>query len=613
MNEIFDYKSFLKLVPSKPGVYRMYDSSGTVIYVGKAKSLVNRLSSYFQKNLNSVKTAKLVSHIHHIEFTVVFSEADALILENSLIKKFKPHYNILLKDDKSYPYIILSKDKYPRVAKVRGKKSQNYEYFGPFPDSSSVKASLKLIQNIFPIRQCSDINFQSRKRPCLMYQIGKCLAPCVPGYVTDTEYAEQVNLLRLFLQGKDQTLLESIRNKMIACSDEQKYEEAAVLRDQMNALRTVQEQQVISGNSVDKIDIVGSSLIDNQGSIYVLFIRHGIINGTKSFFPQVQCKESVEELLLSFIQRYYFDKTAELLPDEIIIDKELDNIEFIQDALLKTSGKHVRVAYDVRSERLNFQKLATSNSLEALKLNLAEKSTQHQRIDDLEKLFHMEGKVRRMECYDISHMMGEFTVASAVVFGRECPIPSEYRIYNIKGIKGGDDFAAMHQVLTRRFTDVSDSSTLPDIVFVDGGSGQLTQAEEVIGKFIDDKKYGDWNPLVIGVAKGEGRKHGLETLIKAWSREEYHLPEESPAFLMIQHIRDESHRFAITRHRNRRSKGKITSILFNIPGIGAVKRKNLLDYFGGFSALKSASVDEIKKVKGINSSLAEKIYETIHS
>ena len=557
MNEIFDYKSFLKLVPSKPGVYRMYDSSGTVIYVGKAKSLVNRLSSYFQKNLNSVKTAKLVSHIHHIEFTVVFSEADALILENSLIKKFKPHYNILLKDDKSYPYIILSKDKYPRVAKVRGKKSQNYEYFGPFPDSSSVKASLKLIQNIFPIRQCSDINFQSRKRPCLMYQIGKCLAPCVPGYVTDTEYAEQVNLLRLFLQGKDQTLLESIRNKMIACSDEQKYEEAAVLRDQMNALRT---------------------------------------------------EESVEELLLSFIQRYYFDKTAELLPDEIIIDKELDNIEFIQDALLKTSGKHVRVAYDVRSERLNFQKLATSNSLEALKLNLAD-----QRIDDLEKLFHMEGKVRRMECYDISHMMGEFTVASAVVFGREGPIPSEYRIYNIKGIKGGDDFAAMHQVLTRRFTDVSDSSTLPDIVFVDGGSGQLTQAEEVIGKFIDDKKYGDWNPLVIGVAKGEGRKHGLETLIKAWSREEYHLPEESPAFLMIQHIRDESHRFAITRHRNRRSKGKITSILFNIPGIGAVKRKNLLDYFGGFSALKSASVDEIKKVKGINSSLAEKIYETIHS
>ena len=446
-----------------------------------------------------------------------------------------------------------------------------------------------------------------------MYQIGKCLAPCVPGYVTDTEYAEQVNLLRLFLQGKDQTLLESIRNKMIACSDEQKYEEAAVLRDQMNALRTVQEQQVISGNSVDKIDIVGSSLIDNQGSIYVLFIRHGIINGTKSFFPKVQCKESVEELLLSFIQRYYFDKTAELLPDEIIIDKELDNIEFIQDALLKTSGKHVRVAYDVRSERLNFQKLATSNSLEALKLNLAEKSTQHQRIDDLEKLFHMEGKVRRMECYDISHMMGEFTVASAVVFGREGPSPSEYRIYNSKGIKGGDDFAAMHQVLTRRFTDVSDSSTLPDIVFVDGGSGQLTQAEEVIGKFIDDKKYGDWNPLVIGVAKGEGRKHGLETLIKAWSREEYHLPEESPAFLMIQHIRDESHRFAITRHRNRRSKGKITSILFNIPGIGAVKRKNLLDYFGGFSALKSASVDEIKKVKGINSSLAEKIYETIHS
>ena len=607
----FDYKNFLKTVPNRPGSYRMYGDEETVIYVGKAKDLKKRLSSYFLKE-NNFKTKTLVSHIHHIEFTITFSEAEALILENNLIKKYQPHYNILLRDDKSYPYLVLSKGKHPGLYSYRGKKKIDYEYFGPYPDSSAVKESLRLLQNLFPIRQCKDSVYAHRSRPCLMAQIGKCLAPCVPmNDSANAHYQDQVNLLRMFLKGQRQEVLQVITDRMEKCSSNLEFEEAAKLRDQLLALRRVQESQSVSGDLMFDIDVIAQEIASELCCTHILFIRKGRIIGTRSYFSSINYDDEDNNPLNAFISQFYLSDTrAGMYPKEIITATEVTDKESLIKAIKKVAQRDVVFLTNVRTERAKYLKLAEENAKASLLAKLADKSTAKRRIDDFEKIFKL-SDIQHMECYDISHTQGELTVASCVSFNRDGPDSQNYRRFNIEGITPGDDFAAMHQVLTRRFKDPS-KGIVPDVIFIDGGKGQLKQAEEVILEIFNQYPQIK-RPKILAVAKGEGRKEGLETLISAYDREEFHLSLSDPALQLVLHIRDESHRFAITGHRNRRLKARTHSVLENIDGIGPKRRQALLKHLGGMQELKNASVDEIKKVPGISNEMAQLIYDDLHS
>ena len=844
----FDAKSFLKTVPGLPGCYRMYNQANEVIYVGKAKDLKKRLSSYFVKEQNA-KTSALVSHIARIEFTITFSETEALILENELIKKYQPHYNILLRDDKSYPYLLLtSEHEHPGIYFHRGAKRKKGDYFGPFPDSSAVKDSLRLMQKLFPIRQCEDTVYAHRSRPCLMAQIGKCLAPCVPmSKEQEQQYHEQVDLIRLFLQGRNQELLSAIVQKMEEHASKMEFEQAAALRDQLTTLRRVQESNSIISGIEYPVDIIGFAMREGMACIHVLFIRHGRIFGSRSFFPKLRdYEQSSEDIVLSFLCQFYLnDEHPNLIPDEVVIDltsknqapieqqepieqqqlelpttsqsqetqvpeqasghehkhdhahnhgqepaqvrqledfsdeflddlEEIDfadldgepqlskaskprtelhnssckpqlkvkqehwaerrnyrkqayqeslslvtqesssnkddfseakafigqikskqqaamlleqeqeqeqeraldtavpgasadaetrahreagesaaaasaaaaaavatepvagavvaagadgtgdnaqeskdsskgqglgELEVLKTAIKERFDKKIRFVKGARGAKKKYLLLAMANAQVALDAKLGSQSTAEQRIKDLESLLGLSG-IKRMECYDISHTMGELTVGSCVVFNHEGPDSSRYRRYNIEGITPGDDFAAMHQVLQRRFKD-PDGSECPQLIFIDGGPGQLKQAEEVITQQFEHCTTP--MPNIVAVAKGEGRKEGLETLIKAFSHERIKLGLNSPALQLVIHIRDESHRFAITGHRNRRSKERRTSKLETISGIGPKRRQALLKHLGGMQEVLKASVSELQKVPGISPKLAQHIYDQLHA
>ncbi len=605
----FDYKSFLKTVPNRPGSYRMYQDEETVIYVGKARDLKKRLSQYFLKDITP-KTKALVKHIHHIEFTVTFSEAEALILENNLIKKYQPRYNILLRDDKSYPYLLLTTHVHPGLYFYRGSRKISGEYFGPYPDVSAARESLKLLQNLFPIRQCTDNVYAHRSRPCLMAQIGKCLAPCVK--MTEEEeknYAHQVEYVRLFLKGQNQRVLDNLREEMERLSSELRFEEAAKIRDQFLTLKRVQESQSVSGDVMTNMDIVALSQAQGIACVHVLFIRQGRIIGTRSYFPKIDSESSDEEILEAFLTQFYLSENrGQLYPEQIILDRQINSSEEICEGIKLFSKKEVKILNDVRSERARYLKLAKTNADASLKAKLSDHTTAQNRINSLEKLLGVKG-IEHIECYDISHTQGELTVASCVCFNREGPDLTHYRRFNIQGITPGDDFAAMHQVLTRRFKN-PDEGIMPNLIFIDGGKGQLKQAEEVI---LESFKHCNVKPpLILAVAKGEGRKEGLETLIKAYTHEEFHLNLSDPALQLVLHIRDESHRFAITGHRNRRSKARVTSKLENISGIGPKRRQALLKHLGGIREVERASIDELSKVPGISKELAEVIYDSLH-
>ena len=606
----FDYKSFLKTVPNRPGSYRMYSDENTVIYVGKAKDLKKRLSSYFLKEV-TFKTRALVQHIHHIEFTVTFSEAEALILENNLIKKYQPHYNILLRDDKSYPYLVLSKGKYPGLYYYRGRKKIDCEYFGPYPDVSAAKDSLKLLQTLFPIRQCADTVYAHRSRPCLMAQIGKCLAPCVA--MSDAaykNYMEQVNYVRLFLKGQNQAVLTDLTHRMEECSEKLEFEEAAKLRDQMLSLRRVQESQSVSGDLMFDMDVIAHEVAQDLCCNHVLFIRKGRIIGTRSYFSKCNLTDDNDDPLTAFVTQFYLSETrAGMYPKEIITDSKIEDAEVLAQAIEQQCQRKVSFLFNVKTERAKYLKLAQENAKASLTAKLADKSTAKERIESLEKVLGISG-INHMECYDISHTQGENTVASCVSFNRDGPDTNNYRRFNIEGITPGDDFAAMHQVLTRRFKNLKDG-IIPELVFIDGGKGQIKQAEEVIGDLFNEQQVTP--PLIIGVAKGEGRKAGLETLIRGYTREEYHLSLSDPALQLVLHIRDESHRFAITGHRNRRQKARTHSVLENIQGIGPKRRQALLKHLGGIREVVNASVDELQKVPGISKEMAELIYDELHA
>ncbi|EMX0220382.1 excinuclease ABC subunit UvrC [Vibrio fluvialis] len=604
----FDSISFLKTVTNQPGVYRMYNTEAEVIYVGKAKDLKKRLSSYFRKKIDSEKTRALVSHIDKIDVTVTHTETEALILEHNYIKQYLPKYNVLLRDDKSYPYIFISGHRHPRLSMHRGAKKRKGEYFGPYPDSGAVRETLHLIQKIFPVRQCEDTVYSNRTRPCLMYQIGRCAGPCVSTIISDDDYAELVNYVRLFLQGKDKQVLEILIEKMEKASVTLRFEDAAKFRDQIQAIRRVQEQQFVSEDSMDDMDVLGFAQEKGIACIHILMIRQGKVLGSRSHFPKIPQNTSQEEVFESFLSQYYLSHNeARTIPSRIILNEGLlVDAKPMQDALAQLAGRKVTFHVNPTGTRGRYLKLSNTNALTAITTKINHKMTIHQRFKALQDELGIEN-ILRMECFDISHTMGESTIASCVVFNQEGPVKQEYRRYNITGITGGDDYAAMGQVLERRYGKQLDVDKIPDIIFIDGGKGQLNRAHEIMTQC-----WQDWpkRPRLIGIAKGVTRKPGLETLITT-DGDEFHLPSDAPALHLIQHIRDESHNHAIAGHRAKRGKTRRTSALEGIEGVGPKRRQALLKYMGGLQELKRATVEEIAKVPGISHSLAEIIYQAL--
>lgn len=601
----FDSAAFLKNLTSQPGVYRMYNSQEEVIYVGKAKNLKKRVSSYFRSNLDNAKTRSLVSQIANMDVTVVNSETEAFLLENNFIKKYKPRYNVVMRDDKSYPFIFLSDHEHPRLSFHRGPQKKKGEYFGPYPSAWSVRESLRSMQRIFPVRQCEDSYYRARSRPCLQYQMQRCSAPCVEGYVSDEEYKEQVNFARLFLKGKNQQVIGGLVKKMEAASEALNFEAAARYRDQINALRKVQERQWVAGTQ-DEMDVFGFAFKGNMACIQVMFIREGQLLGSKAYFPKVPNTADEQEVFESFFLQFYLAGNK-VIPKQIVLSNTLTDEDAIADVLASEAGHKVQFFKGAREEKRKYLQLAQSNAQTALDAQYSQQKSVFARYLDLEAALEVDTPIQRMECFDISHTSGQQTVASCVVFNREGPHKSDYRRYNIEGITPGDDYAAMAQALKRRYKSVKEVQKIPDLLLIDGGKGQLAQAEAFFEDWPHDKK-----PMLLGVAKGTTRKPGLETLILAGSHQVLPMDSHSPGLHLIQHIRDESHRFAITGHRNRRQKVKTTSSLESIPGIGAKRRQTLLKFMGGLQGLKKASKDEISNVPGISPELAETIYDHLH-
>ncbi|RLQ23083.1 excinuclease ABC subunit UvrC [Seongchinamella sediminis] len=600
----FDHKAFLKTLTSRPGVYQMYAEDGKLLYVGKAKNLKNRVGSYFRARGLTDKTLALVSRIHDIQVTVTSTEVDALLLEHNLIKSHRPPYNILLRDDKSYPYIYVSADKFPRLSLHRGAQKGKGRYFGPYPSAAAVRESLHFLQKVFKVRQCENSYFRNRSRPCLQHQIDRCTAPCVD-LVSEEEYAQQVDNTCLFLSGKSQQLLVRLADDMEQAAAELEYEQAAVYRDQISQLQHVQASQGIEGVTGD-LDILAAAVDAGRACVQVLFVRGARVLGSKTYYPPLKLQESPGEVLAAFIPQYYLDGSR-AIPGEIIVNQEPDSAAALAEALTAQAERNVKLRSRVRDARARWLRLAVQTAETNLQAHLAGKQTVQARFQALQALLSLPELPESMECFDISHSSGEATVASCVVFDQNGPRKSDYRKFNIEGITGGDDYAAMQQALERRYRRLkSGEGRQPDILFIDGGKGQVSQAMSVLEELqINDV-------LVIGVAKGVTRKAGFETLIDGASGRESQLPGDSPALHLIQQIRDEAHRFAITGHRARRDKARQRSLLEDIPGVGAKRRRELLRHFGSAQGVVNASVEELKKISGISATMATQIYDHLH-
>jgi excinuclease ABC subunit C len=607
----FDAKFFIKNLSNSAGVYRMFDGKGQILYVGKAKNLKKRVSSYFLKQDQAPKTRALVSKIQNIEVTLTNSETDALILEQNLIKTLKPPYNILLRDDKSYPYIFLASDKtFPSLSLKRVRtKGKVGQYFGPFPNGHAVRESLGLLEKLFKVRQCQESFYNNRSRPCLQYQIKRCKAPCV-GLVSEEEYARDVEHVVMFLQGKSPELLRGLISEMEQASELLDFERAAELRDQIQYLRHVQESQAIESGTLD-LDII--SLADGPGvSVFsMLFVRKGRILGHKNYTPKLPLEMPRDERLRAFVEQYYVGQNGERdMPGEVILPEQMAGETTVTEAIQTVLGRRLRFASKVKTIRAQWQKLALTNAENSLKTYLENKENVFHKVESLRILLGLEDLPKRMECFDISHSSGEKTVASCVVFNEQGALKSDYRTFNIEGIEPGDDYAAMRQVLERRYRNLKNSDDKkPDIIFIDGGKGQLTQAVEVL------EAYGASDVLLLGVAKGSTRKPGFETLFIPDGQGGFKTIQcrsDEPSLHLIQQIRDEAHRFAITGHRKRRDKSRRQSLLEGIEGVGPTRRRALIKYFGSVQGIKTASVTEIAKVDGISAALAEQIYLNLH-
>jgi excinuclease ABC subunit C len=602
----FDHKAFLATLTARSGVYQMYDSGGELLYVGKAKNLKNRVGSYFRASGLTEKTMALVGRIHDIQVTVTTTEVDALLLEHNLIKTQQPPYNILLRDDKSYPYLFLStEDKYPRIAIHRGAKRQKGKYFGPYPSAGAVRDSMHFLQKVFRVRQCEDSFFNNRSRPCLQHQIDRCTAPCVD-LVTQDDYARQVESTSFFLQGKSQQLLLQLADDMEKAAQELAYEKAALYRDQIAQLQQVQARQGIEGVSGD-LDILAAAVAQGRACVQVLFVRGARVLGSKTYYPPLKLQETVAEVLAAFIPQYYLG-TARQIPSEIIVNATPADASVLAQALSVQAQKSVKVRNRVRDARAKWLRLAQQTVETSLAANLAGRQTLLGRLHSLQDVLGLPELPERLECFDISHSSGEATVASCVVFDQHGPRKSEYRRFNIEGVTAGDDYGAMRQALERRYKRLKSlEAPVPDILFIDGGGGQVAQAMSVL----EDLQI--VGVEVIGVAKGATRKAGFETLVNGRTGEQRQLAPDHAALHLIQQIRDEAHRFAITGHRARRDKARQRSTLEDIPGVGSKRRRLLLRHFGSAQGVSNASVEELKKIPGINSAIAQQIYDHLHS
>lgn len=602
----FDPKALLKNLASAPGVYQMFDKAGDVIYVGKARNLKKRVSSYFSRTLQDLKTQSLVAAITNIEVTLTRTENEALLLESNLIKKYLPRYNVLLRDDKSYPYLFLSAhSEFPRLDFHRGAKKAKGKYYGPYPHGGSVRETLSLLQKLFKLRQCSDAFFQNRSRPCLQYQIKRCTAPCV-NYVTPDDYQEQVRHVQLFLSGKRDQIIDELIEKMHHASKSHEYENAAKFRDQVATLRRLQEKQYVVGDKGD-IDVLGAFLEMGVVCIHVMTIRAGRLLGGKAYFPRAPKGVTLEESLSSFMSQYYLNMVrSETMPKRIVLGISFEDQEWLASALSEQLESDIKIVTKVRGLQARWLEMANTNAQYALTQHLANKMSSFKRMEALQHALHLSEMPQEIECYDVSHTQGDATVASCVVFNCEGAKKSDYRRFNIHDVTPGDDYAALEQALKRRYTKLKKANDkCADIILIDGGKGQLHVAERVMEELQVS------GVLLIAIAKGRSRKPGMEVLIVSGRDQELRLAADSLAMHLLQQIRDEAHRFAITAHRGQRNKAQQHSSLEDIPGIGAKRRRAILQHFGGLQEVRRAGVEAIAKVSGISFQLAQLIHDSL--
>jgi len=586
----------------------MINADDGVLYVGKARALRNRVGSYFNATPKPARIMAMLAQVARIEVTVTRSEADALLLENQLIKSLQPRYNVMLRDDKSYPFVLLTKEDWPRIAFHRGPRALPGRYFGPYPSAVSVRETLNLMHKLFRLRSCEDSVFKNRSRPCLQHQIGRCSAPCV-GLVDAGDYAEAVRRASLFLEGRSEELADELAASMQRASDDLEFEQAARLRDLIATIRKLQARQYVDGRNAD-LDVLAVAMQGAIACVLLLAFRDGRNLGTRAFFPRTNGEDSAAEVLAAFVSQYYAEQPP---PAEIVLDRDIPERELIELALAEHASRKVELRSNVRGERAAHLELVKRNAELALATELTSSSAQQARVDDLRDLLGLLDAPKRIECFDISHTMGEATVASCVVFDAAGPVRAQYRRYNIvfdksSGIEPGDDYAAMHQALQRRFRPVAEGEpdiVLPDVLLIDGGAGQVAQAREVL------QESGVSGVALVGVAKGAARKAGAETLLLPDGRE-VQPGAASKALQLVQQVRDEAHRFAITGHRGKRQKVRASSRLEDIAGIGPRRRAALLKHFGGLAGLKAVAVDDIARVEGVNRALAERIWASLH-
>lgn len=604
---IFDAKRFLCALTTQPGVYQMLGKGDVVLYVGKAKNLKERLSSYFQASGMSLKTKRLMEQVQRIEITVTH-ENEALLLENNLIKQFKPRYNVLLRDDKSYPYILLSdQHSFPRLDFYRGKRKKVGRLFGPYPNVQAVRETLNLLQKIFRIRQCNDVFFSHRSRPCLQYQIQRCTAPCV-GFITAEAYRKDVENAVAFLEGKSQSVLQCLIQEMEAKSDRLEYEQAARVRDQIILLRQIQEKQSISQEHGD-VDVVAlAQILPKHTCVYLITIRAGQVISNKSFFPEHTEYTEPEEILSAFLSQYYLNQQFFVdIPRQIVTSHPVKEADWLMEMLSKLSKHSVHLQFRVRGQRAVWLRMAERSAIQTLKSNFSLDTQAHHRLLELQHLLNLPNLPELMQCFDVSHMFGEATTASCVTFLHGKSNKKAYRRFNIQGVIPGDDYGALKQALTRHFTHLKkQQGQFPDLLVIDGGKGQLRQAKVVL------EELQVVGVTLLAVAKGPSRKPGLETLFLAGRKEPLACPPDAKALHLVQEIRDEAHRFAIQGHRQKRAKTRKMSLLETIPGIGSHRRQLLLRHFGGLQEIRRATPEALAAIPGISQALAQKIYSTFH-
>ncbi len=600
----FDPKRFLSTLSHRPGIYRMLGRDGTVLYVGKARDLKKRVASYFGSKAHHPKTQALMNRTVEVEVTVTGTEREALLLEYNLIKAHQPHFNVLLRDGKGYPYIHVSiEHEFPAFEFHRGAQNRKSRYFGPYPGAGAVRQTLVRLQKLFRVRQCDDAFFANRSRPCMQYQIKRCSGPCV-GLIEPEDYARDVENTMNFLAGKNSAVLNDLAARMDTAAEALNYELAAKYRDQLATIRELQSRQVVTGMRARDTD--GLAVVEQHGSfcVAVIMIRGGRMLGGRTFFPRTAAHTELGEVLSAFMVQHYYRQTP---PPEILVNTAVEEHELIEGVLAEWAGCKVAVRWKVRGHRRRWLNMAATNAQQGLKTHRAAKSSLRTQLDSLADLLDLDEAPERIECFDISHTSGAQTVAACVVFGPDGPLKSDYRRFNIRNIVGGDDYAAIEQAVKRRYTRVKrGEAPVPDLVLIDGGRGQLAKARTVL----EDLQLGEIE--LVGVAKGAGRRPGREKLYRTGSDTALGLPGDSPASHLIQQIRDEAHRFAITGHRQRRAKAQNTSVLESIRGLGPARRKALLREFGGLQGVRRAGMDDLTAVRGINHALAERIYNHFH-